>query len=90
MRFPDAKMVQVYNNFKCLGMKATDAQIMVAPWSVATSAKGELQQAWFKVKGIPIYKRSIKTIAKVGDLVRKTISNGMVLEGQKEHSPIPI
>lgn len=21
MRFPDAKMVQVYNNFKCLGMK---------------------------------------------------------------------
>lgn len=74
LRFPDAKLVQVYSNFKCLGMKTADAQIKVDPWSSAASAKGELQQAWFRVKGIPSDQRAIKTIAKVGGLVGKTVA----------------
>jgi hypothetical protein len=45
MRFPDAKMVHVYNNFNSLGMKAVKAQIVVEPWSASIGAKGELQQA---------------------------------------------
>lgn len=73
LRFPDAHMVQVYSNFKCLGMKNVDAQIMVEPWSPSAGAKGELQQAWFRVKGIPSDQRSMKTIAKVGGLVGKTV-----------------
>lgn len=73
MRFPDARMVQVYSNFKCLGMKAAEAQIKVEPWSSASSAKGELQHAWFRVKGIPVNQRSVRTIAKVGGLVGKTV-----------------
>lgn len=73
MRFPDASMVQVYNNFKCLGMKEAEAKIAVEPWNSSVSAKGELQQAWFKVRGIPNDQRSIRTIAKVGGLVGKTV-----------------
>lgn len=73
MRFPDANMVQVYNNFKCLGMKEAEAKIAVEPWNSSVGAKGELQQAWFKVRGIPTDQRSIRTIAKVGGLVGKAV-----------------
>ncbi|CAL4943271.1 unnamed protein product [Urochloa decumbens] len=73
MRFPDARMVQVYSNFTSLGMKATNAKIRVEPWNSGSSAKGELQQAWFRVRGIPIDQRFIRTVAKVGGLVGKTM-----------------
>lgn len=73
MRFPDANMVLVYSNFKCLGMKKANAQILVEPWNSAVGAKGELQQAWFRVRGIPTDQRSIRTIAKIGGLVGKTL-----------------
>ncbi|CAN6332099.1 unnamed protein product [Urochloa humidicola] len=73
MRFPDTKMVQVYSSFKSLGLRATNAQIVVEPWNSAIGAKGELQQAWIRVKGIPVDQRSIKTVAKVGGLVGKTM-----------------
>ncbi|CAN6359249.1 unnamed protein product, partial [Urochloa humidicola] len=73
MRFPDTKMVQVYSSFKSLGLRAANAQIVVERWNSAIGAKGELQQAWFRVKGIPVDQRSIKTVAKVGGLVGKTM-----------------
>lgn len=44
MRFPDANMVQVYSNFKCLGMKKADAQIMVEHRNTVVGAKEELQR----------------------------------------------
>jgi hypothetical protein len=43
MRFSDAKMVHVYNNFNFLGMKAVDAWIVVEPRSPSVGAKGELR-----------------------------------------------
>ena len=64
MRFPTAKMVQDYSNFR-LGTKRGNVQMMIEPWSSSLGAKGVLQQAWFKVKGIPADQRSIRTIAKV-------------------------
>ncbi|CAO2141448.1 unnamed protein product [Urochloa humidicola] len=73
MRFPDAKMVQVYSSFKSLGLRITNAQIVVEPWNSGVGAKGELQQAWFRVRGIPNDQRSVKTVAKVGGLVGKTM-----------------
>jgi hypothetical protein len=73
MRFPDAKLVQVYNNFTSIGMKAADAQIKVSSWSSAAIAKGMLQQSWFRVKGIPIDQRAVKTVAKVAGLVGKAV-----------------
>jgi hypothetical protein len=73
MRFPSAKMVMEYSRFK-LGMKGLDAQITVEPWASTIGAKGMLQQAWFKVRGIPPDQRSLRTIAKVGGLVGKTMA----------------
>jgi hypothetical protein len=73
MRFPSVKMVMEYNRFK-LGMKGLDAQITVEPWASTIGAKGMLQQAWFKVRGIPPDQRSLRTIAKVGGLVGKTMA----------------
>jgi hypothetical protein len=73
MRFPNAKMIQDYSKFN-LGMKKVDAQITVEPWLSSIGAKGKLQEAWFKVSGIPVDQRGIRTIAKVGGLVGKTIS----------------
>ena len=47
---------------------------MVEPWTSSVGAKGELQHAWFKVKGIPMDLSSVKTIAKIGRLVGKVLA----------------
>lgn len=51
MRFPNAKMVQVYSNFK-LGRNEGDEQMLIEPWNSSLGAKGQLQQGWFKVSGL--------------------------------------
>ncbi|KAG2599273.1 hypothetical protein PVAP13_5KG381114 [Panicum virgatum] len=73
MRFPNAKIVLDYSTFR-LGMKNSETQMIIEPWTSAIWAKRQLQQAWFKVKGIPANQRSIRTIAKVGGLVGKTMA----------------
>jgi len=73
MRFPNAKMVLEYSKFN-LGVKGLDVQFSVEPWTSASSAKGQLQQAWFKVRGIPVDQRGLRTIAKIGGLVGKTMA----------------
>uniref|UniRef100_A0A0A9H1J6 Uncharacterized protein n=1 Tax=Arundo donax TaxID=35708 RepID=A0A0A9H1J6_ARUDO len=73
MRFPTAKMVKDWGHFKPLGMRSVSAQIIIEPWTPAVNAKGELRQAWFRVRGIPNDQRSVKTLAKVGGLVGKTL-----------------
>ncbi|WVZ71628.1 hypothetical protein U9M48_020195 [Paspalum notatum var. saurae] len=73
MRFPNAKMVQEWGHFRPLGLRTVEAQIVIDPWSPPSGAKGELQHAWFKVSGIPPDQRSLRTIAKVGGLVGKTL-----------------
>lgn len=72
MRFPSAKMILDYSNFN-LGVKNGNVQFTIKPWTSAMGAKGQLQQAWFKVKGIPIDQRGLRTIAKIGGLVGKTM-----------------
>ena len=72
MRVPDAKMVQDYSNFK-LGTKEGDELMQIEPWNSSMGAKGKLQVAWFKVSGILGDQRSLRTIAKVGGLVGKTV-----------------
>ena len=72
MRFPNAKIIQDYSMFR-LGVKNSETQMIIEPWTSSLWAKGQLQQAWFKVKGIPVDQRSIRTIAKVGGLVGKTM-----------------
>ncbi|KAG2609528.1 hypothetical protein PVAP13_4KG048333 [Panicum virgatum] len=73
MHFANAKMIQDYSMFR-LGVKNSETQMIIEPWTSSLWAKGQLQQAWFKVKGIPVDQRSIRTIAKVGSLVGKTMA----------------
>ena len=73
MRFPNSKMVSNYSQFK-LGMKTSNVQLLIEPWSSSIGAKGQLQQGWFRVRGIPTDQRNLRTIAKIGGLVGKTIS----------------
>jgi len=72
MRFLNSKMVLDCSQFK-LGMKTSNIQLLVEPWSSAVGAKGQLQQAWFRVRGIPTDQRNLRTIAKIGGLVGKTV-----------------
>lgn len=72
MRFPNAQMIKSWGHFDLI-MKTTPAQISIKPWSAEVGAKGELQTAWFRVKGIPYDKRSVKTLAYVGSLVGVTV-----------------
>ena len=53
MSFPNAKMVMDYIQF-ILGVMNVDAQMKIEPWSSSLGAKGQLQMAWFRVRGIPI------------------------------------
>lgn len=73
MRFPNAKMVYDWGQFKGLAMMTTDAYMRVEQWTARMEAKGVLGQAWFRVKDIPVDQRSIRTIAKVGGLVGKVM-----------------
>jgi len=54
-------------------MRNVDDFILIEPWTSSMGAKGKLQQAWFRVKGIPYDQRNIRTIAKIGGLVGKTL-----------------
>ena len=71
MRFPTAKMVLDYNFY--LGIKGAEVQFTIEPWSSNLGAKVQIQHAWFKVKGIPLDQRGLRTIAKIGGLVGKTM-----------------
>jgi hypothetical protein len=73
MSFPDPKMISDLGYFRPLGMRTTNAQITIDPWSPSINAKGCLQMVQFRIKGIPIEQRSIKTIAKIGGLVGKVV-----------------
>ena len=72
MRFPTAKMLLDYSNFN-LGIKGVDVQFTIEPWTSTIGAKGQLQMAWFRVKGIPLDQRGLRTITKIGGLVGKTM-----------------
>jgi hypothetical protein len=72
MRFPNAKMILDYSMFR-LGVRNSETQMIIEPWTSSIGSKGMLQQAWFRVKGIPTDQRSIRTIARVGGLVGKNV-----------------
>lgn len=73
MRFPNSKMIKEWSYFSSLPMKYVNAQMKVQFYNASFEAKRELQQAWFRISGIPTDQRSIRTVAKVGDLVGKVL-----------------
>jgi hypothetical protein len=72
VRFPNAPVIQEWACFNPIKMKSVKAKVHVASWNGLVGAKGELQQAWFRVRGVPYDKRSDKTLAYVGSLVGAT------------------
>lgn len=73
MRFPSVKLVNQWCHFKYLPMECVDARMKLETWTPCLGAKGMLQQAWFRIHGIPLDQRSVRTIAKVGGLVGKVL-----------------
>lgn len=73
MRLPDPKIINDLGYFRPLGMRSANAQITIDPWSPSVNAKGCLQRGLFRIRGIPMEQRSIKTIAKIGGLAGKVV-----------------
>jgi hypothetical protein len=69
VRFPSAELIKDWNRFNPISLRVVRAKVMVEPWNGSVGAKGELQEAWFRVKGVPYDLRSEETIAYVGSLV---------------------
>lgn len=73
MRFPTAKMVKDWSFFPHIAMRYVNAEMKIEPYTTSLGAKGQLQQAWFRIWDIPADQRSIRTCAKVGGLVGKVL-----------------
>jgi hypothetical protein len=72
VRFPNALLIQEWACFNPIKMRSVKAKVHVASWNGSIGAKGELQQAWFRVRGVPYDKRSPEILAYVGSLVGAT------------------
>ncbi|TVU15095.1 hypothetical protein EJB05_38597, partial [Eragrostis curvula] len=70
MRFPTAKKVEELSHFTEMRLRTVPtALIKLTKWDSAIEAKGQLDVAWFRVKGIPIDKRSEANIFQVASMV---------------------
>ncbi|WVZ65047.1 hypothetical protein U9M48_014470, partial [Paspalum notatum var. saurae] len=90
MRFPSAQIIKDWGYFRPLGMRTIHAQIMIDPWNPAAGSKGILQWGWFRIRGIPLDQRSIKTVAKVGGLVGKVMEIDEKTRKRNEHVRVRI
>jgi hypothetical protein len=72
VRFPDAQLIQEWGWFNPISMRSVKAKLQIDPWNGVVGAKAELQEGWFRVRGIPYDKRCPETIAYVGSLVGAT------------------
>jgi len=66
-------MVKEWSFFPYIAMRYVNAQMKIHSYTASFAAKGELQQAWFRIWDIPTDQRSIRTCAKVGGLVGKVL-----------------
>jgi hypothetical protein len=73
IRFPNAQLIKEWECFNSISMRIVKAKIQVEPWNGSIGAKGKLQDAWFRVRGVPYDKRSKETLAYVGSLVGRTL-----------------
>ncbi|KAK3141743.1 hypothetical protein QOZ80_4BG0337790 [Eleusine coracana subsp. coracana] len=72
MRFPTAKRLAEAAHFTDMRLRSVpSAVIKVKKWCDEIGAKGKLEMAWFRIKGIPMGKRSIPNIARICSLVGK-------------------
>jgi hypothetical protein len=69
VRFPDAQTIKDWEVFNPISLRSVKAKIKVDARSGAIGAKAELEEAWFRARGIPYDKRSKPTMVYVGSLV---------------------
>jgi hypothetical protein len=72
VRFPNALLIQEWACFNPISTRSVKAKNHINSWNGLVGAKGELQHAWFRVRGVPYDKRSAKALAYVGSLVGVT------------------
>jgi hypothetical protein len=72
VRFPNAQTIKDWKVFNPISLRNDKAKIKVDPWNGDVGAKAELEEAWFRVRGIPYDKRSLLTMGYVGYLVGVT------------------
>jgi hypothetical protein len=72
VRFPNAPLIKEWGCFNPISMRSVKAKIKVGPWNGVVGAKAKLQQAWFRVRGVPFDKRSKEILVYVGSLVGAT------------------
>jgi hypothetical protein len=72
VRFPNAQTIKDWKVFNPISLRNAKAKIKVDPWNGDVGAKAELEEAWFRVRGIPYDKRSLLTMGYVGYLVGVT------------------
>jgi hypothetical protein len=77
VRFPNAQLIKEWECFNPISMRMVKAKIQVEPWNGSIGANGKLQDAWFRVRGVPYDKRSEETLGYVGSIV------GRILEVDK-------
>uniref|UniRef100_A0A0A8YVY0 Uncharacterized protein n=1 Tax=Arundo donax TaxID=35708 RepID=A0A0A8YVY0_ARUDO len=69
MRFPTAKKVELSHFIEMRMRTVPSAVIKINKWDASLGAKGKLDEAWFRIKGIPVDKRSESNVYHVGSLV---------------------
>jgi hypothetical protein len=72
VRFPDVQVIRDWSKFNPIKLRTVNAKIQIDTWNNSIGAKAELQQAWFRVRGIPYDFRSKETTAYAGSLVGAT------------------
>jgi hypothetical protein len=66
--------IQEWSKFNPAKMRTAKAKIQIETWNGSIGAKEEVQQAWFRVRGIPYELRSKETTSFVGSLVGATVA----------------
>jgi hypothetical protein len=65
-------LIKEWGRFNPIKMRILKAKIQIDVWNSSIGAKAELQEAWFRVRGVPFDKRSEESMAYVGSLIGAT------------------
>jgi queuine/archaeosine tRNA-ribosyltransferase len=72
MRFSTMQLIKDWGRFNPVKMRSVKAKLQIDLWNNSIGAKAVLQEAWFRVRGIPFDNRCKEILAYVGSLVGAT------------------
>jgi hypothetical protein len=73
VRFPSAQLIRDWERFNPVKMRTTKAKLQIDAWNGLAGVKAELQQGWFRIRGIPYDMKSEETAEYAGSLVGATV-----------------